>query len=107
MRRTGVNIIGSAVLIAAFAGTASVSAQEIGWNEFSYWDSDESGDISQAEWEGGMESIELDLNEQPETQNDEKAELYDTYQDYDSVDLNEDSRIDRQEYKHIREKVEN
>ena len=103
MQRYWLTLMAGSALALSFAATA----QESDEGDFAYWDTDASGDISQEEWDGGIANIRTGMQaEEGGSANEDDRAIYNMYRDYNEVDLNDDERIDEDEFEQFQDNLE-
>ncbi|MHB0774419.1 hypothetical protein [Halomonas sp. WWR20] len=98
-------IMGAVALVTLLTGMTGAYAQQGNSNDdFGFWDTDDSGDISREEWDGGIAETNTDVQDGQvgDTGGQGENALYNTYKDYNSIDENKDSMIDPQEFERFR-----
>ncbi|SFI04611.1 hypothetical protein [Modicisalibacter xianhensis] len=104
MQRHWLTLMAGSALVMSMAATTH--AQESDESDFAFWDTDASGDISREEWDGGIANIRTGMQAEDGGNEDDRA-LYNTYRDYNEVDLNDDERIDSDEFERFQDSLEN
>ena len=96
MQRHWLTFMAGMALTASVVGMAQAQGSDEG--DFAYWDIDASGDISREEWDGGIANIRTGMQADEAGDGEEDRAIYNTYDDYNEVDLNDDNRIDQEEF---------
>ncbi|TDX29394.1 hypothetical protein DFO67_10770 [Modicisalibacter xianhensis] len=105
MQRHWLTLMAGSVLVMSMT---AAHAQESDEGDFAFWDTDASGDISREEWDGGIANIRTGMQAEDDgNANEDDRAIYNMYRDYNEVDLNDDERIDSDEFERFQDGLEN